>query len=161
MSLEENLEVLTAALNRNSDLLEGLTAKAKAGVAASTGGKTEKADKADAEEEKPRRTRKPVADKKEKAPTVAEMKKAAEAFLDVDGEDEYNDRRALVRAIADYFEAGKFTEIDAKDRALASKLLAMAADGENIDADSIQDAVDEIEGGDAKPATKSRRNDEV
>lgn len=156
MPLEENIEALTKALNRNSDLLEGLTAKAQSAVEGGSKGKS------DDEDEKPKgRGRKPAAAKKEKNPTIAEMKKEAETYLDVEEEDEYNERRQVVRAVADFYDAAKFTEIAAKDRLTAVKIIKMAAAGENVDPEDIQAAVDDIEeGGGEESKPKSRRSDD-
>lgn len=158
MSLEEHLSTLTAALHRNSDLLEGLTAKAKAGAGSAA---TTEAKKGDADEKPARGGRKPAATK-EKAPTVAEMKDLATSYLDVTDEDEYNDRRALLRAVVDHFGAEKFTTIDSKDRLIAFKLIQTAADGENVDPDDIAGAIKDL-GGSSEEDSKSsrRRSDDI
>ncbi|MFC3724468.1 hypothetical protein [Neoaquamicrobium sediminum] len=162
MSLEERLDALTTALNRNSDLLEGLTAKAKAGAAAAADkGDDKPARGKDKDDDKPARGKGKAT--KEKAPTVAEMKKLAEDYLDVSDEDEYNERRTLIRAIVDHFGAEKFTAIESKDRLVASKLVSMAADGENVDPEDIAGAIEELDGGSNDEAEKPsrRRSDDI
>lgn len=173
MSLETLLTGLTEALNANTavvakhnEILAGLKANKQTSVTAPA----KDDEKADAEtkpaksEDKPARTRASSKDKapKEKAPSVAEMKDAATKYLDVPDEDEYSERRAVVRAITDHFGAAKFTEIETGDRLLASKLLAMAASGENFDADNIPGMIVEITGVEpAEKPSRSRRDDDV
>lgn len=162
MSLEERMSALTAALERNSDLLEGLTAKAKAGAAAaSEKGDDKPARGKDKDDDKPARGRGKAT--KEKAPTIAEMKKLAEDYLDVTDEDEYNERRTLIRAIVDHFGAEKFTAIDSKDRLVASKLVEAASAGENVDPEDIAGAIDDLDGGSNEEAEKPsrRRSDDI
>lgn len=151
MSIEQALSDLTAALKENSALLSALSAKAKAGVAAA-----EKSDSAKGNgDDKPARGRgKPA---KEKTPTVAEMKDLATSYLDVTDEEEYNDRRTLLRAVVDHFGAEKFTSIENKDRLIAFKLIQMASDGENVDPEDIEGAIKELGGSSDEDGKGSRR----
>lgn len=159
------LEANTAAILRHNEILEGLKAGKQTAVQAPKS--DDKVDAKDApakDEEAPKRTRASSKDKapKEKAPSVAEMKDAATKYLDVADEDEYNERRAVVRAITDHFKAAKFTEIETGDRLMASKLLEMAASGENFDKDDIEGMIAELTGTEKpeKPA-RSRRDDDL
>jgi hypothetical protein len=130
MALEDQIVALTAALNRNSDLLEGLTAKAKQGAAAATTESAPKAVAKDEGEEAPKRTRaaaKPAEDKPAKAvkaPTPADMADATQKFLDVEDEDEYTARRDLVKLIVAHFGAAKMSEIPENGRQQALDALA-------------------------------------
>jgi len=155
------LEANTAAILRHNEILEGLKAGKQSAVQAP---KSDEKAAPEKDEEAPKRTRAAKADKvpKEKAPSVAEMKDAATKYLDVADEDEYNERRAVVRAITDHFKAAKFTEIETGDRLMASKLLEMAASGENFDKDDIDGMIAELTGTEKpeKPA-RSRRDDDV
>jgi len=126
MSLEEALVDHTAALRENSDLLRVLTGKAKAGLA-DAGGKA--ADSAD----KPATTR-GRASPKAKAPTTAQMKEAAEKYLDVQDEAQYSLRRDNIKSIVKKFDATKFTEIAEENRQAALDLLAKYEADEDKDA---------------------------
>ena len=137
MSLEDKIDTLTKALDRNSDLLEILTAKAKASSetkpipAAAT-----EPPKAAAAEEAPKRGRpaKAAAEKPAKAakvPTPAEMSKATTDFLEVDAEDEYNARRDLVKKILGHFESKKMSEIAEADRQKALDMLSAYKAGDD------------------------------
>lgn len=164
MSLEESIAELTKALNRNSDLLEGLTAKAKGSVSAKEAASDEKPastrGKAKEEEKAPRGRGRAA-----KAPSAAEMKAAGEKFVDVTDDDEYAERRKLLRAIVDYFKTEKFTTIEEGDRALALQLLELAKAGD-LDPDDVQAGVDSLSGeeekDDEKPSRgRGRRSDDV
>lgn len=160
MSLEAKIDALTAAITENNDLLRGLTAKASGGAASAKAEAPAKEDKADKAEKPATRAAKPKA---EKTPSVADMKKVAEDYLDVTDEDEYNERRGLIRAIVDHFGAEKFTAIEKDDRLVAKKLVEAAAAGENVDVEDIAGAIESLDGGEdatEKPAAR-RRNDDV
>lgn len=146
MAIEEALVALTAELKRNSDLLEILTSKAKAGIAkpAEEAKKAEEdeapkkaAAKDEGEEEAPktRRTRAPKEDapKKSKAVSVAELKKVTEKYLDVDDENEYATRRKFIKGIITKFDAPKMTEIADEHRNEAYEMVVAAMKGENVD----------------------------
>lgn len=163
MSLEEALAQNTSALDRNSRLMEEMLGRASKNTAASEKTASEKTDtkpsKADADaDEKPKRGRKPAA-KKEKAPTVAEMKEIGQAFLDVSDEEEYKDRRAALAAIAEYFDAERFTAIDSKDRILARQLIEVAKAGE-LDNDDVAAAVASLSDDDDASEKPSRSRDD-
>lgn len=113
-SLETLLLDLTSAVD---ELTKAITS------AASGSGKAVVAKAAATEEteEKPKPApRKPAAAKPAKAPTVAAMKKAGEAFLDATDEpDEYAARRAFLKKTVAKYDAPKLTEIGEDDRAAA------------------------------------------
>lgn len=136
MTLEElllaNIEATkeqTAELKRNSDFLEILTSKAKTSlaVAAEKTGADEKSEDKAAEPQKRAPAAKPAAKeapkKKAKVPTPAEMAKATTDFLEVDDEDEFDARRALVKKILAKFNAPKMSEIGEDDRDAALEIL--------------------------------------
>lgn len=148
MSLEDKIETLTAVLNRNSDLLEGITAAAKNNM------KTVEAAKPVAEKaedgEKPTRGRKPAAEKAVKAPTVKEVTEKTQEFLKVDSDDEYENRRNFVKKIVAKFGAPKMSELEEGDRKAALDYLVAYAAGDETDLDEDEDE---------KPAR--RRDDDV
>lgn len=132
MSLEDKIDALTSALNRNSDLLEGLTAKAKTAQSTKTDEvkveatvkPTEASKPADAKpaaKAEPAKRGRPA--KAEKAPAPQDMADATKAFLEVDAEDEYNARREIVKQILAEFEAKKMSEIPEASRKLALDML--------------------------------------
>lgn len=112
MSIEAKIDALTSAVEALTKVMEG-------GMSAKT---TTTASTKDTEEKKPatRRSTKP------KAPTAADMKKAAESFLDKAGKDEdnYADRRAHIKKVIAKFDSPKFTEIGEDDRQEAIDMLA-------------------------------------
>lgn len=125
MSLETAIAALTEALTENSELLRGLTAKAKTGTA--DAGKT----RDEGDEEKPKRTR-AAATTKPKAVTAKELGAKTSAFLEVENEDEYERRKAIVKKIVTKYDATKMSEIeDADDRQKANDLLEAAIAGED------------------------------
>ena len=135
MALEDEIKALTAAMNRNSDLLEGLTAKAAAGAAAKTSTVADKPKDADPEEAPRGRGRPPkeaAADKPKakKAPTEKEMADATVEFLEVDDDDEHDARRALVKAIIAKHGVKKMSEIAEADRQKALDALTAYKAGE-------------------------------
>ncbi len=138
MSLEDKIDAMTAALNRNSDLLEVLTGRAEKGLA----NKAEAETKKPVEEEAPKRTRsaKPAEEEapkrtrsaaKEKAPTPKEMGEATTTFLDVEAEDEFEARRALVKKLLAHFDAPKMSEIEESKRQSALDALAAYKAGDD------------------------------
>lgn len=130
MSLEELLgasiaatKEQTAAMNRNSDLMEIIIGKAKSNLGAAAAEKTE--EKA---EEPGKRTRATKAaeeppKKKAKAPTPADMTKATTDFLEVDDDEEYATRRDLVKKILAKYDAKKMSEVAEDDRQAALDIL--------------------------------------
>lgn len=121
MALEDKIDALTAALNRNSDLLEVLTSKARSAQAdpkkeddAPKGRASTKDEEKKPEEEAPkRRTRAAAAPK---APTTKEMADKTTEFLDVEEDDEFQARRDLVKKLLAHFDAPKMSEIDEAKR---------------------------------------------
>ena len=152
--LSENTDALrenTEMVKQHTELLIKLTSQGKEVQ------KGEASTKADSDAEKPAKRGRP---KKEKAPTIAEMKKIGTEYVDVEDEDEYNERRTLVRAIAEYFEVEKFSEIASKDRLTAKKIIEAAASGENVDPDDLEGFIEELggSGDDEAPPPRSRRS---
>ena len=136
MSLEEKIDALTAALTRNSDLLEGLTSAAKAKTASAPAADSEKA--ADAPKRgRPAKAEAEAAPKKAKPPTPEEMASATTKFLEVDDEDEYAKRRALVKRIIGKHEVKKMSEIavDQRQGALDAITAYQAGDATEYDDD--------------------------
>lgn len=112
-SIEETLAELNANIVALTEVIGGALS-----------GKASVAEVKKTAEDKPKatRTRATAAPKK---PTQAEMKKAAETFLDAakDNEDDYNNRRAHLKTVVAKFDAPKFTEIGEDDRADAIEAL--------------------------------------
>jgi len=122
MSLEDKIEKLTAALEENTAQLKSMTGKT-----------ADRAKAKDTDDDKGEGKSKPKpSSSKAKTPTVAAMKKAAEAFLEEAGEDEdeYAARRKFVIAQAEENDVKRFSEIPAKGRADALEAL------ENYDPDA-------------------------
>ncbi len=144
MALEEQLAALTAALNRNSDLLEGLTAKAAAAQATKAAEKpVEKAAEKPAEspkkeEAEPAKKRGRPA-KSEKAPSEADMVAATKKFLDVEAEDEYNARRDFVKSLVKKHGVDKMSQIAEDKRAAALESLDNFTRGEPDDEGQEED----------------------
>jgi len=132
MSLEAALAEHTSALKENTELLRVLTGKASAGVAAASASNSNKGDGA---ADKPTRAR------KAKAPSAADMKAAAEKYLDVQNEDQYATRRANLKSIVEKFGAPKFTEIPEEKRQDALDLLAEFEKNESRDVAEDDDDV--------------------
>ena len=143
MALEEEIRALTAALNRNSDLLEGLTAKANAAKGAEPVKKAEvekteaPAKKAEAEAPAEKKTR--GRPKAEKAPSEADMVAATKKFLDVEAEDEYNARRDFVRKLVEKHGVQKMSQIAEDKRAVALEALDNYTRGEPDEAGDEDD----------------------
>lgn len=136
MSVEAALKELTDAVKENSDLLRGLTSKAKSAKAEES--KRSARDDDGEEDPKPRGRGRPAGStKKAKVPSAADMKKAAETYLKeaADDEEEYEERRNKIKSIIKKFGAPKFTEILEEDRAEALDLLK--GDAEDDDGDVV------------------------
>lgn len=132
MGLEQAIVELTEAVKANNELLTVLTSKARASVEApAPKSKVDepKAKSEDAEEAAPKsRGRKPKA---EKAPSVSDMKNAAQAYLDAaDDEDDYKARRATIKKIVEKFGVDRFTEIPEGHRAKALAILNGEGEGD-------------------------------
>jgi len=132
MALEDEIKALTAALNRNSDLLEGLTAKAAAAKASAPADKPKDAEPEEAPRGRGRPPKDAAADKPKpkKAPTDKEMADATVEFLEVDDDDEHEARRALVKAIVAKHGVKKMSEIPEADRQKALDALTAYKAGE-------------------------------
>jgi hypothetical protein len=125
MSIETLLADVADALRENSELLRGLTSKAKAGTADS--GKTSRASDEGDEDKPSKRTR----TTKPKVPTSKEIGTATSSWLEVDDEGEYNHRKNIIKKILEKFEAPKMSEIAEEDRAEAMALLQLGIDGKD------------------------------
>ncbi|HDZ73516.1 MAG TPA: hypothetical protein ENH55_12255 [Aurantimonas coralicida] len=157
-NLEAEIVKLREAVEENTSFLKSMTAKASSSKPA--GEDKDTADKGNADEKPATRGRgKGTTAKKDKAPTVAEMKTIGEAFLDVKDEDEYAERRKVLSAIADHFEAERFTAIDSANRLVARDLITLATAGD-LDIDDIAGAIESLGDGDSD-AKSSRRNDDI
>ena len=167
IALEENaaeMKLNTAELKKITSQMGG---SAKAKTEPETKAKAEPETKA--KEDAGRGRGRPAKEEKAKVEKVssADLKKVAEDFLDVEGDEIYKERRSVVKAVADYFKAEKFSAIeDAADRVLAKKIIETAKAGENVDPDDIQATVDDLEGSldagsDEGKGKSSRRNDDV
>lgn len=124
MSIESQLAEVAEALRENSELLRGLTAKAKTSDTGRSSGSSD-SDEKETRSRKPRET-------KVKAPTAKELGTMTTSFLDVSDEDDYNSRKSIIKKILDKFNAEKMSLIDEeKDRIEAAALLQVAIDGGN------------------------------
>ena len=155
MALEDELKALTAALNRNSDLLEGLTAKAKANVdkvatkpkaeepeeelAPKRTAKAEEAPvkrRAAMDEEEaapPKRTRaaSAKAEPKKKPITEAEMIEIVTKFGDVESDEEYDARRDFIKKVVAKFDVKSMRQIPEDQRQKAVDMLEAFKAGDN------------------------------
>lgn len=136
MALEDKFDLLIAEIKRNSDLLEILTSKARS--AQPEPKKEEEAPKARAaakddekkgEEEAPKRRSRAAA--APKAPTAKEMAEHTTKFLEVEDEDEFEARRALVKKLLAHFDAPKMSEIDEDKRQSALDALTAYKAGDD------------------------------
>jgi hypothetical protein len=125
MSIEAALAELTAAINRNSDLLETITTTAAKNVAKGADAPADKAPvKAPVTTKAPADKGPAKAPAKVKIPTAPEMAKGTTDFLEVEDEDEYAKRRALIKAIVTKHEVKKMSEIAEGDRQTALDAIA-------------------------------------
>lgn len=177
MSLEERLEALTEALKENTAHLAIITAtaaaKTSAAATADKGKADDKADKGKSAEkaDKPATRTRASKPAKEKLPSAADMKAQAEAYLNVEDEDEYQERRDIVKAITEYCGGGTFSKLEGDNRLTAHKLLTYAAKADDFDPEDVQSTVDHListgelpdpEEASEKPAKNTRRrNDDV
>ena len=129
--LREATAELREAVKENSELLKFLTSAARGGLTGKEESKPAKATAAAKEEPKKPATRSRAAAKKEKVPTTKDMADATKAFLEVDDEGEYKDRRALVKDIVDHFGVGKMSEIEEDDRQKALGMLETYKNGDD------------------------------
>lgn len=129
MSLEAAILELAAAVKENTEELKFLTSAARDGA---TKNATRTSTKAVEEVEKAApRSRATSRAAKEKVPTVKEISEATKAFLDVDDQNEYEERKDIVKRIVEKFKAKKMSEIDDKNRAEAMQMLDVARAGDN------------------------------
>ena len=146
MGIETEMAALTAALNRNSDLLEILTSKAKPAIESKAAEKAaapvEKASEKTAPVEdapKPRATRGAAKLKAEKTPAEKDMADATVKFLEVDGDEEYEARRGLVKKIVAKFGVKKMSEIAEGERKGALDMLEAYKAGDDPFAEAEED----------------------
>lgn len=128
-----SIEKLTAALEANTAIQEKVLAALKGGAA--TGGtKASSAAKED----------KPAADKPKasggkaggkKKTTVDDIAAAFGGYLGIKDKDEREVRKAIVKAIVDYFGVAKATELDPDNFGEALRYLQQYIDGETPDFD--------------------------
>lgn len=130
-SIEDLLRDIADALRDNTDTLKAMTAAAKkaTGGSASSTSRTAKDDTEDGDD-KPASGRKPRATKT-KAPSAKDMSTATTKFLEIDDEDEYEKRKAIIKKIVGKYDVAKMSEIPEEDRAEAMDLLQIAIDGGN------------------------------
>jgi len=137
MSLEDKIDALTVALEKNNELLTFMTSAARKGLEAGAAkAPVTAAPTADAEPAKTTRAPRGAAkDKAPKIPTVKEISDQTKAFLDVKDEDEYTERRAFVTKIVEAFAVKKMSEIGDGDRQKALDYLTAYIAGEQTDLD--------------------------
>ena len=126
MSIEAAIAELTAAVKENTEELRFLTSAARDGA---TKNSARASTKPTEEADKPARSR--SRSTKEKVPTVKEISEATKSFLDVDDQNEYEDRKDIVKRIVEKFKAKKMSEIDDKNRAEAMRMLDVAKAGDD------------------------------
>ena len=139
MSLEEKIDALTAALNRNSDLLEGLTAKAASAQSVKAAEKPAEKPADEKVTEPAKRGRPAKAEKPKKAPTEAEMVDATKKFMNVEAEDEYRARVDFVKSVVAKYGVQKMSHIPEEHRAAALESLENYRRGEPDDEDDGED----------------------
>lgn len=122
MSIEKLLEDLTDAIRENTETQKTFLAAAKGRT--SEGGKAAVKDE---DEEKPKRTR----TAKVKVPTSKELGTKTSAFLEVEDEDEYENRKSIIKKIVSKFDAAKMSEIEEDNRLEAMELLDIAISGKD------------------------------
>lgn len=145
MSLEDQIASLRASIEELTSQIKVMTSAAKGanGTKAAKEEEDEKpsrrraSKKDEDDDEKPAKPAKPV---KAKKVTVKEILGMAEAFLKVDDDDVYNERRDIVKEIAKRCNAKKLSEIeDQDDLAMAAKLLDQVTRGEDLDEEDEDD----------------------
>lgn len=164
MSLEAAMAKLAEAVDENNRLLSILTSKAETGLKDAGKAATSKPSRADADdgeaEEKPARRGRAAADADEGEPeekparrgrgrpaaaaadkpkkvTVKAVTEAAEAFLEVDDDEEYEDRRRIVKKLIKHFDVKALAEVAEEDRPLVLKALETAKAGDPIDYENL------------------------
>lgn len=154
--LEKAIEALTEAVNANTEMMKAMVARATGNIAAKAAQPEAKVPEA----AKPAKTTK--AAKTAKPVTPAELKKLATEFLDVTDEDEYANRRALIKAIATYFNAEKLSDVkDEADLADYKLLIETAMAGENVDPDDIDGALASLKDGTPVAKKRSSRDEDL
>ena len=124
MSLEKLLEELIDATNANTKAVEANTETVLGLASAAKGRAAASGDK----EDKPKTTRAT----KPKAVSSKELAEATKAYVDVQDDDEYNERAAFVKRIVKKYGVEKMSEIDdAADRIEAMSLLQIAIAGDD------------------------------
>lgn len=127
MSLEAKIDALITSVDALTAVMKsGMSGKTTAAAKDDDGEKGRASSSKDDEAEKPKTTRAPRGSaKKDKVPSTADLKKAAESFLDKAGndEDDYNERRAHLKKVVAKYDAPRFTEIAEDDRAAAIAML--------------------------------------
>lgn len=127
MSLEDRIEKLTAALERNSDILERGIKKSGAAPAPTADTAPAAAPKAAAA------GRKPAAVKAPKGPTEEDIRANFGTYLAVKDKAEKDARKDNVRAILNHFGVGTASEIPEDNRADAIAYLKQFVAGETPD----------------------------
>lgn len=129
MSLEAAILELVAAVKENTEELKFLTSAARDGATKNASRASTKP--AEDGEKTSTRSRGGSRSTKEKVPSVKEISEATKAFLDVNEEDEYEDRKDIVKRIVEKFKAKKMSEIDDAHRAEAMRMLKIAQAGDD------------------------------
>ncbi len=127
-SFEETLVAILGELKKNNELLSILTSAAKAGLPADKGGTADAGTTT-------KTTRGKAADKAPKPPTAAAVTEETKKFLDVEAEEEYNDRRAFVVKVCEKFGVKKMSELAEGDRNPALDYLVAYKAGDETDLD--------------------------
>ncbi|MEL4071685.1 hypothetical protein WKW50_16190 [Ochrobactrum sp. GPK 3] len=147
MSIEEAILSLKESVDRNNELLEFMTAAARAGLDKAKGEATKGAS-----EEKPSRSTKgdtkAAAPKKTKAPTAKALADATKEFVEVDEDDEYEARKAVVKRILAKFDCERMSDIPEEHRQEALDKLELYKAGE-----------DPFEGEEEEEKPRRRRDD--
>lgn len=156
MSIEKALADLTAALEANTAALlatGGSDKPARASDAA-----LEKVAEAAvkgkaAAEEKPKRAPAKKAPAKEKAMTEKELYDFGKSFLDVEDDEDYADRKRVVKDVCDHYGINKLTEVEAELRSELKGRLEAFVRGE----DPFEDQTDAP----AASAKRGRDDDDI
>lgn len=136
-----SIEKLTAAIEANTAVQEKVLAALKGGAKASTASAKEE-PKAKAE---PKAKTKPSSKKKT---TVEDIAKAFGEYLGIKDKDEREERKGHVKAIVEYFNVAKATEIDPENFDEALEYLQQYIDGQTPEFDG-GDEDDESDGDEA------------